>query len=37
MAKRARARTVEVSSSHAAMLSHPVAVVELIVAASKGH
>ena len=37
MAKRARARTVKVSSSHAAMLSHPVAVAELIVAASKGH
>lgn len=37
MAKRARAHTVEVSSSHVAMLSHPHHVTDLILAASGCH
>ena len=31
MAKRAHARTVEVKSSHAVMMSHPAAVTKLIL------
>jgi pimeloyl-ACP methyl ester carboxylesterase len=37
MAKRAHAHTIEIPSSHAAMISHPDAVTGLILAAVRGH
>ena len=35
MAQRARARTVEITSSHVSLISHPAAVTVLIVAAAR--
>ena len=36
MAKRAHAHTIEINSSHVAMISHPDAVTDLILAAVRG-
>ena len=36
MAKRANAHTIEINSSHTAMVSHPLAVTGLVLAASTG-
>jgi hypothetical protein len=37
MAKRAHAHTIEINSSHVAMISHPKAVTDLILAAARSH
>ncbi len=37
MARRMGAHTVEIGSSHVAMISHPRAVTRLILAAAHGH
>ena len=37
MAERAHAHTIEIRSSHLAMISHPDAVTGLILAAVRGH